>query len=223
MGRRAADREKLGSQKNAYAIVVAALLGHAHVKYRADRATKAVGRPTKSECKGVSLRSTGRLERARARYLVVQTIEQFAPVATVAVQQAVVAKAVNAGLLPGGLPSSETIRTLRRRWAGGATQMENYMDAPRSGRPSITPHPTFQEIVEEAVRTGRPSSVRRVHGLIVLAAEGLGLVPPSYDTVRRWYAAQGHLRRAAGAHGGEAAELDALPHSTVPAKATHDV
>ena len=56
-----------------------------------------------------------------------------------------------------------------------------------------------------------------------MKAEKLGLPAPSYGTVFSLYAAEGTLHISAAHHGKDAAEIDGLPHSAVPAPYTHDV
>lgn len=163
--------------------------------------------------------------RATARY---QTVRYVAALvdsegASLRTLRARVRDAVRGGLLPLEAPMShEALRTLYRKWSGGARSVSDYVDAPRCGRPR-TVDPRLRDMVQQAVYAqdyGR--SVRRLHERLEREAERLGITCPSYETIKRLVRSHGRLAISVARHGTRPAQLDALPHSTVPTQHTHD-
>jgi hypothetical protein len=118
--------------------------------------------------------------------------------------------------------SHETIRQLAAAYASGKTSVEDYVDRRRAGRPNRIDH-VLLNVIWKAVLTNEAHPVTQLHEAIVQKAEELGIVPPSYDTVKRRVAEYGRAKRTGAAFGASAAQMEAMTHSTVPAKFPHDV
>ena len=118
-------------------------------------------------------------------------------------------------------PSHETIRKLSDAWNAGRTSIGDYFDEPRTGRPAVT-STKLVDIIKLAVRVQDYASISSLHVRVTTEAARLGVSVPSYDTVKKLVANQGRVARSAAAHGAKAAQLDAMPHSTVPVVRPHD-
>lgn len=131
--------------------------------------------------------------------------------------------AVESGLLPPSARlSHEHIRSLIAGWTGGRQSVHDYLEAPRCGRRVVT-DPRLVTMIALAVRVQDYGSKRRLSDRVATEAARLGVHAPSYDTIKRLVASHGRVARSAAAHGTRSAQIDALPHSTVPARRAHDV
>jgi transposase InsO family protein len=170
---------------------------------------------------------THRLEAARRRYLVAKIAIQFAANGPTSAQRTAVANAVGAGLLTldegEDVPSEETVRQLVKRWQAGARKIADYLDRPRSGRPPVALDGRLMDVIRTAAETQCPGTMVGVHRLVSTKAKSLGLLAPKYAQVKARYAAISNTVRSAARHGVLAAELDTLPHSTVPVTRPHEV
>ncbi|MCA2991623.1 hypothetical protein [Gemmatimonas sp.] len=120
------------------------------------------------------------------------------------------------------LPSLKTLARLKARWDAGAQSVDDYRDEPRSGRPRIVLTPSCEGIVRDFVLTDRGASVRRLTAKLAEAAAKDQVPAPSASTIARRLSAQ-RLERTAARYGRKVAEMEALPHSTVPVDFTHEV
>ncbi|WP_396216285.1 hypothetical protein [Gemmatimonas sp.] len=90
-------------------------------------------------------------------------------------------------------------------------------------------HPDLQSAIDQAAEAGSPASPAALHHQLKALATRLGTqhgtTPwvPSKDTLRILLGRGRTLQRSAAQHGAAAAEIDAIPHSTVPAVLPHDV
>lgn len=165
-----------------------------------------------------------RYDRARTRF----QIAKFAAAlrATGASYRAIaenIRLAVEAGAFPPGADyTHERLRALIDTWESGKQSLEDYLEAPRSGRPGVV-DPRLRDLVATAVKTDRYGSIRRMHAALAEEAERLGVPTPSYDALKRLVRAQGRTARTAASFGARVAQLEAFPHSTVPARWSHDV
>jgi transposase InsO family protein len=185
-------------------------------------------RPTGGPGRAARLDEAARLsaesERARRRYLISGIVAAFGADASPREQIEAVQKAINVGVLDvAAVPSSRTIRRWLAKRAARPNSIDSFKEEPRCGRTRLHIDARLGKIIEDAVRTQRPKSIRRVHKTVKEAAALHGLHAPSYGTVYAFYKALGTLLASAARHGKEAAEIDGLPHSTVPAPFTHDV
>lgn len=165
-----------------------------------------------------------RYERARIRFQVAKFAAALR--ATGASYRAIaenVRLAVDAGAFPPGADyTHERVRALIDTWESGKQSLEDYLECPRSGRPGVV-DPRLRDQVATAVKTDRYGSIRRLQAALAEEAERLGVVAPSYDAVKRLVRAQGRTARTAASFGARVAQLEAFPHSTVPARWSHDV
>ncbi len=133
-----------------------------------------------------------------------------------------VLRAVETGILrPGADYTHEAIRGLITAWESGKRSLEDYLEAPRRGRPGVV-DPALCALIATAVKTDRYASIRRLHVAMGEEASRLGTAEPSYDAVKRLVRSQGRTARTAATFGARAAQLDAMPHSTVPTRYAHD-
>jgi transposase InsO family protein len=182
------------------------------------------GGPARAERRSSEQQVSNADGRAINRYRIARTVDAFGgAMLSATAQREIVNKAMAAGLLTGLAPSARTVRSWVKKHTTGENTAAVFHDAPRSGRPRLTLDARLTAIISRAVRTQRPRSIRGVHVALKAKAQELGLSAPSYGTVFSLYAAEGTLNASAASHGKEAAEIDGLPHSTVPAPHTHDV
>lgn len=165
-----------------------------------------------------------RLTRARDRFMVARYAaglrESGLSYRAIVVQ---IGLAVENGLLPpSALLSHEHIRSLIATWTSGQRSVEDYVEAPRTGRRAVT-DPRLVTMIALAVRVQDFGSMRRLADRVAAEAARLGVLCPSYDTIKRLVASHGRVSRSAAAHGTRSAQLDALPHSTIPCRHAHDV
>lgn len=133
-----------------------------------------------------------------------------------------VGAAIESGLLPRGADySHESIRSLITDWEAGQRSVEDYLEAPKCGRPGVL-DAHLRALVVTAVKTDTYGSVRRMHQAIKDEARRLGVRPPSYDTVKKLVRQQGQTARSAAAFGARVAQMEGMAYSTVPTRHTHD-
>lgn len=127
------------------------------------------------------------------------------------------------GVAPAGpIPSRATLARLRARWEGGQRQVEDYLDAKRTGRKAVHRDAERAKVYRSAVLSARSVSPSVAHAAMCTAARARGWQAPSATTARRVLADIGHLTLVAARHGSRAAELDAIPTGVVPRQHTHD-
>lgn len=118
--------------------------------------------------------------------------------------------------------SHEKLRQLAADYASGKKSESDYLDRRRAGRPNRIDHVLLDKI-RLAVLTNEASPVAELYRTLCKTAEELGIVMPSYDTVKRRVAELGRTKRTAAAYGARAAQMEGMTHSTVPAQFPHDV
>jgi transposase InsO family protein len=170
-------------------------------------------------------------EAARERFLVARYAAHLPPSFSLTARLQQVADAKAAGILTiSSIPTREQLRALLARWAAGSCSLADYLDGRRrSGVPRRIIHPDLQTEIEKASASDTPASPIALHRQLKIVASRVGAqhgtTPwvPSKDTLRILLGRGRTLQRSAAQHGAAAAEIDALPHSTVPAVLPHDV
>ncbi len=120
------------------------------------------------------------------------------------------------------LPSLKTLARLKARWEAGARSVDDYRDGERPGRPRVALGPKSERVLRDFVLTDRGASVRRLAKQISEAAAEDAMPAPSPSTLARRLSTL-RLERTAARYGRKVAEIEAMPHSTVPVDFTHDV
>lgn len=192
-------------------------------RFRTEGPVKATPTLSAREKRSTADSTARRWERARTHYLIGKITGLLAPDAPISKKLAMVQGLVETGILP-SVPSSNTVRSIAKQWSAGAQSIEDFLGAPRVGRPSAQIDERLHALLTECIRRRRPKSFRRVHGLLKAEAEKLGVPLPSrrsFDAIAAHL--RGQLEQSAARHGQVAAEIDGLPHSTIPAMHTHDV
>jgi hypothetical protein len=194
------------------------------MSFHRESPLRATGGPGRAARLDEAARLSAESERARRRYLISGIVAAFGADASPREQIEAVQKAISAGVLDAAaVPSSRTIRRWLAKRATRPNSIDSFKEEPRCGRTRHEIDARLGKIIENAARTQRPSSIRRVHQAVKEAATLHGLHAPSYGTVYAFHKSLGTLLASAARHGKEAAEIDGLPHSTVPAPYTHDV
>jgi CBS domain-containing protein len=139
-------------------------------------------------------------------------------------QRRTLARLIAAGAVPGvtETPSRSTLAALRAKWNDGAHALDDYRDQERSGRPRTPLDERLMDAARTLISNGSAPSIRALHTELEGPAAALGLPRPTYAVLRRIFG-QHVIRRTAAKYGAAGAELDAIPHATVPARHTHDV
>ena len=189
------------------------------------------GEPSPSDLSRKSAASQARWERASHQFHVARFAATVARQWSNTGRREAVRLAMEHGILPPGpLPSAERIRLLVQKWDGGARSIDEYRDGRRrAGRRPMTLDPRIAGVVGTAVKTQRgptPSAIRQQMIEIadaVQASEGETLVVPGVAKIARLIAAEGRAMMSAARHGAAAAEIDGLPHSTVPVDRVHEI
>jgi hypothetical protein len=160
--------------------------------------------------------------RALRRFLIAQTAGRTE--GTLREKRAAVAACIQVGFIAAGpVPCLETVRELAERWEAGEREIANYEDGDRCGRPRKFIDPRLETMITNAVDNQDYDSVDQLAFRVMREAARLRVRKPSYYAVKIRVARLGVLRRSAARHGRNAAVLDGIPSSTVPADYTHDV
>lgn len=207
-----------------------ATVGQMYIGRSEGPVTALGGTPPSERCRTAAV-SQRQWDAAAHRFAVTRYAALLPPSCSLAGRLHYLEQAMEAGLLVKGvIPSREQLRRLLVRWEEGHRSIADYLDGRRrSGVPRRMLHPELQTVVDTATASGaakRPSGLRReLHETAKGIAVRDGVRPwvPSKDTLRQWLGAGRLLERSAGLHGAAAAQIDALPHSTVPAVLPHDV
>lgn len=190
---------------------------------RLENPTTIFGAPTPSRLASMSDREQEARERATRRYkmasLAVETGGSWGQ------RRKAVLAAMRAGLIPSGQkPGRETVRQLVLRWQQGNQSLEDFYDAPRSGRPKVFMHSALERRLFQLLEGGTGMSVSSLLDELKAKAAELGIEQvPTYYQVHRAKASMSPIDRAAARHGSRAGEVDGVVHGRVPAKHTHDV
>jgi hypothetical protein len=118
--------------------------------------------------------------------------------------------------------SHETIRQLVAAYEKGATSAADFVDRARAGRPSRM-DALLRAKIQTAVGTDTAYPVAPLFVEVVEEAKRVGVLPPSYDTVKRYVALQGRGRANAARFGARVSQIEGMVHSTVPARSPHEV
>jgi transposase InsO family protein len=191
-----------------------------------EKPVRAAGGPGRAAKAKTATTLDVRATRALERFLIARTALTFAGrESSTRAQLQVVREAIAAGVITvAKVPSAATVRRLvAKQTAAPETTVDTFKDGEGRGRKPLAINERILTLIKDAVRTKRPGSIRRVHQAVVKRARVLKLHAPSYGTVYKLYREEGVLLDSASQHGRDAAELDGVTHSTVPAPYTHDV
>ena len=189
------------------------------------------GERSPSDLEQQSVATQRQWDRATHRFHVARFAATMGRESSNAARQAAVVRAMEAGIFPRGpVLSRERIRLLVQQWDRGDRSIAQYMDGRRrSGvRPTVIAE-RLMDVVDQAVLAQRGATGGAIRQRMLEVAEverqttGALLRVPSLKRVRQLIAAMGVAQMSAARHGAAAAEIDGLPHSTVPASTVHEV
>jgi hypothetical protein len=188
-----------------------------------EKPTKPFGRVTPGRQRQMTQAVTEAWSRANRR-------KQMAEIAAIVpgsleTKRLAVVRAMERGVLPpGAVPSKSTIKYLKERWEQGDKTLEDYMEAPRTGRPAVLLAGLYQAEVDRVIEGGYGTTA---HELLLRfkgqAGDAVGRTVPTYHLVHKQFAAAGRLKRAAARHGSRAGVVDGAPKGRVSTKHTHDL
>jgi transposase InsO family protein len=166
-------------------------------------------------------RTKERHAKARARWALAKAVASFP--GSLNEKRSFVIRAMAAGLIDQRpVPARETIRELVAKWERGEQAVEDYYDAPRSGRPRVILPDAFERDIRYTLEAGKGVTAHALTETLQAVAREKGLPSPTYKTVHRRFADAGRVVRAAARHGARAGEIDGFPHAKVATRFAHD-
>ena len=213
-----------------------------------NKPVKHVGAPTPSERKAMVEAISAADERAAMRFehaMFAASIE-----GTLVEKQWALHQAVENGLLrpwrgqsgdvdeehedpsgPYNAPPRSTLWDLLQRVEGGATDVSDFRDAPRSGRPRKELHPAVEDYIDDKLSEAVAPADRKIWLAAQRLAEDLNEVAlnegrethplPTYRDILTRANDKGLLSRTAARYGSREAQLKGMPHAKVPAEYVH--